>query len=153
MNTFKRLLTYIIIVTALLANMDWKPIHQAWWNQWEWPAYAGSFERWSKVRMWTAMFVCPPCAPLAENYYYVLMEIEAGEEEQLGVLPVGHNHFFLNPHGDWMYRWGQGYGRPWRRVSMLSYHLYWLPYSLVWWIVVGDLFRGKRPWWIPKITH
>ena len=115
------------------------------------PAYRVEEEAWSNVRMWTARIVCPPCGALAENYYYVLMEVEAGEEEQSAVLPVGHNHNPINPHGDWAFRWGQGEGRAWRRVSMLSFYLYWLPYTVIWWIFVKDLFYLRRPWWLPKL--
>lgn len=139
---WKRLLVYIILCTWLLANMDWKPIHYAWWHYGQWPSWAaGSWVNWNRIRFVTAILLCPPCGALAENYYYVLMEIEAGTEEQAGVLPVGWKHNPVNPHGDWMLRWGQGEGRPWRRVSMLAFYLYWLPYTVIWWLVAGRFFR------------
>lgn len=144
----KRLIPYVILMTWLLAQMDWQPIHYAWWHYGQYPAYARDWQTWSGVRMWTARILCPPCGALAEQYYYVLMEIEAGSAEQADVLPAGHQHNPLNPHGDWSFYWGQGEGAEWRRVSMLAFYLYWLPWSVAWWLVVGDLFHGRRPWWL-----
>lgn len=137
----KKLFVYIILMTWLLANMDWQPIHYAWWHNGQWPAWAlGSFGAWSNVRTVAALVLCPPCGALAENYYYVLMEIEAGEEEQAAVLkgkPYTHNP--INPHGDFSFYWGQGEGREWRRVSMLSFYLWWLPYTVLWFIAIRFL--------------
>src|SRR5688572_3808370 len=99
----KRLFVYLVVMTWLFTQMDWQPIHYAWWHNGQYPAYAQSWQAWSNVRTWTARIVCPPCGALAENYYYVLMEIEAGEEEQSAVLPVGHKYNPINPHGDWSF--------------------------------------------------
>jgi len=144
----KKLLVYIILMTWLFAMMDWLPIHHAWWHYGEYPSYAGNWQRWSMVRMWMARILCPPCAPLAENFYYVLMEVEAGDTEQAGVLSVDYNHNPINPHGDWSFYWGQGAGQPWRRVSMLSFYLYWLPNTILWWygwkFVFGFLRRHHQ---------
>ena len=130
----KRLLVYIVLVTWILANMDWQPIHWQWWHHGQWPAWAlGNFQNWSAVRTVVAMVLCPPCGALAENYYYVLMEKDAGTEEQAGVLKAYYTHNPLNPHGNWSFYWGQGEGREWRRVSMLTFYLWWLPYTLIWW--------------------
>ena len=151
MIAFKRLLIYVVLVTSILARMDWKPIHYAWWHYGQYPDYARTWLQWTDIRVWAARVLCPPCGALAENYYYALMDVEAGEAEQAGVMPTGWTHNPINPHGDWSFRWGQGAGQPWRRVSMLSFYLYWLPYTVAWWLVVGDLFRGKRPWWLEVV--
>ena len=143
----KKLFVYIVLMTALLARMDWQPIHEQWWSNGVWPAWAlGSFTRWSPVREWTAKILCPPCGALAENYYFVLMEIEAGTDEQNSVLPVHYSNP-LAPDG-FRFWWGQGTGREWRPVSMLAWYLYWLPYTVLWWeLYARDLFSGRWPWW------
>jgi hypothetical protein len=141
---WKRLFVYVVLVTWILANMDWQPIHYAWWHHGQFPEYARDWQTWTSVRMWTARILCPPCGALSENYYYALMEIEAGDDEQAGVLPVGWTHNPANPHGDWMFRWGQGDARPWRRVSMLSFYLYWLPWTVIWWPLAGRFFRNRK---------
>jgi hypothetical protein len=146
MTMFKRLFVYVVLMTWLLALLDWKPIHYAWWHYGEYPAYARDWQTWTNVRMWTSRILCPPCAPLAENYYYVLMEVEAGTDEQRDVLQAEYSGNPVAPHG-YKFYWGQGDGQAWRPVSMLSLYLYWLPSSVIWWLVVGDLFRMKRPWW------
>lgn len=140
----KRWLFYIILMTWVFAMMDWKPVHYAWWHNGKYPAYAQNWQAWSQIRYMATLILCPPCGALAENFYYVLMEIEAGETEQNGVLPVGWTHNPINPHGDWMFRWGQGENRPWREVSMLSFYLYWLPPSMVWWVAVNVILRRKN---------
>jgi len=137
-----RKIAYVILVTVLLANMDWQPIHYQWWHNGQWPSWAlGNFQNWSLLRTATAMILCPPCGAMAENYYYVLMEHDAGEEEQAAVLKAEYSHNPINPHGDWSFYWGQGEGRPWRRVGMLSFYLWWLPYTVIWWYGWKFIFR------------
>lgn len=140
-----KLFVYIVLMTWLLTEMDWQPIHYAWWHHGQYPEYARDWQTWAGVRLWSARILCPPCGALAENYYYVLMEIEAGDAEQAGVLPVGWTHNPINPHGDWSFYWGQGEDQPWRRVSMLSFYLYWLPYTVIWWYGWKFMFRLWRP--------
>lgn len=128
----KKLGVYIILMTWLFANMDWQPIHYAWWHNGAYPLFG--WGQWAVMRTIAALVFCPPCGALAENYYYVLLEHDAGTEEQAAVLkgkPYTHNPF--NPHGDWSFYWGQGEGREWRRVSMLSWYLWWTPITVIWW--------------------
>ncbi len=144
MRTMKRVAVYVVLMAYLLAWLDWGSVHCAWWNYGEWcPQYGASFQAWSVTRQRLAL-LSPASAPLAENLYYVLMEVQAGEAEQAAVLPVGYSGNPFNPTGRWSHRWGQGEGAPWREVSMVSLYLYWVPATLVWWLVVGPLFR--RDW-------
>lgn len=144
----RRVTVYVILVTWLLAMMDWAPIHASWWNYGQWPAWAGSsFSQWTAVRHWAGLILCPPCAALAENYYFALFEVEAGQDEQHDLLQAPYSGNLILPDGP-RFWWGQGPGRPWRPVSMLSWYLYWLPPSVLWWLVVGDVFKGRRPWWM-----
>lgn len=147
-----RLFVYIVIVTSILARWDWQAIHDRWWNYGQWPNYAANYSAYMQARQWAGIVLCPICLPLAENYYFVLMEIEAGTEEQNSVLPVPYSGNPLFPDGA-RYWWGQGEGREWRPVSMLALYLYWLPTSVIWWLMVGDLFWIRRPWWMPKKRH
>lgn len=150
MMKLKKIFVYVVIVTWLLTLMDWKPIHSQYWNDGVFPAWAlGSFEKWNPVRMWTATILCPPCGALAENYYFVIMEVEAGTDERSKILPVHYMNPIM-PDG-YRYWWGQQNGQ-WRPVSMLAWYLYWLPYTVLWWwLYASDLFDGKLPFWIRKI--
>lgn len=152
MTIVRRVFVYIVLMTALFAYLDWWPIHRAWWSNGQWPLLV-DFSTWARVRAWAGTLLCPPCAALAENFYYALMEVEAGEEEQYDIL-LSHARYSENPllpdvaYGA-RYWWGQGEGRPWRPVSMLAWYLYWLPRTVLWWwLIAGDLFRGRRPWWL-----
>jgi hypothetical protein len=127
--------------------MDWLPIHQSWWNNGRWPAWAGQdFREWSEVRRWTALLFCPPCAAFSENYYFALMIVEAGEDEQDALHPMPYSGNPLLPDGP-KFWWNQGEGRDWREVSMVGWYLYWLPPTVLWWVVWGDLFSLRLPWW------
>lgn len=140
----KRLFVYLVVMTWMFAQMDWQPIHYAWWHDGRWPAYAGNWQRWTTVRTMAALILCPPCAALAENYYYVLMEKDAGTEEQAAILKAKYTHNPINPHGNWSFYWGQGEGREWRRVGMLSWWLWWLPYIVIWWQFAKRFFITER---------
>lgn len=148
LHTARRFSVYIVLVTWLLAMMDWAPIHHQWWNYGEWPGWAGQdFRQWTAVRRWAGLVLCPPCAALAENYYFALMEVEAGTAEQRDVLQAPYSGSPTRPDGP-RFWWGQGPGSPWRTVSMEAWYLYWLPPSVLWWTLVGDLFALRRPWWL-----
>ena len=146
MSTIRRFSVYVLLVTWLLARWDWQAIHDRWWNYGAWPSYAENYSAYMQARQWVGVMLCPICLPFAENYYFVLMEVEAGTEEQASVLPVHYSGNPLLPDGP-RYWWGQGEGREWRPVSMLALYLYWLPATVIWWLVVGDWFALRRPWW------
>ena len=152
MKKAKNTFILIVLCTWIFALLDWIPIHAQYHNGGAWPAWAlGSFEAWRPVREWTAIVLCPPCAPLAENYYFVLMEVQASEDEQAQILPVHYSGNPLAPDGP-RYWWGQGKGADWRPVSMLAWYLYWLPYTVLWWwLYASDLLSGRWPWWINKL--
>ena len=141
MKTLKRLFTLLVLGTAAFANMDWKPIHEQWWSNGRWPAWAlGDFTRWSQVRSTLGTIVCPPCYALAEPYYFSLLNVEAGTDEQAGVLKVPAD--LENVY------WGQGPDRPWRPIPWIAWFAYWLPHTILWWwLYAGDLLAGRRPWW------
>jgi hypothetical protein len=141
-----RVLIYVALGTAILAEMDWQPIHYQWWHYGQLPGYAQNYSGWMGLRSTIGTVLCPPCLALSENAYYVLMENEAGTEEQQAVLKVPYSGDPLLPAGPYSWR-GQGPGRPWRPVSLLSWYLYWLPATVLWWwLYASDLFRGRLPW-------
>jgi hypothetical protein len=153
MKTAGRVLVYVILGTWLLAMMDWLPIHQSWWNNGHWPEWAGqNFREWSEVRRWTALYFCPPCAAFSENFYFALMIVEAGEDEQNAVHPMPYSGNPLLPDGP-KFWWSQGQGREWREVSMIGWYLYWLPPSVLWWVLWGDLFSLRVPWWLRWVSR
>lgn len=152
MRTAWRAIVYIGIVTWILAMMDWLPIHRSWWNDGNWPAWAGKdFQQWSEVRRWVALIACPPCGAFSENFYFALMAVEAGEDEQHAVHPMPYSGNPLLPDGA-RFWWSQGDGRPWREVSMVAWYMYWAPPSLLWVVLWGDLFALRSPWWIRALA-
>ena len=150
----RRLFLLLTLGTAALTYMDWIPIHDAWWHYGRWPAWAlGNFTNWSALRTHLGTLVCPPCAAMAENYYFVLMEIEASELEQGDVL-TKHSPYSGNPLAPDGLRfwWGQGPNEPWRPVSMLAWYLYWLPKTVLWWwLHANDILHGRWPWWFRQL--
>jgi hypothetical protein len=152
----KRLFIYLVLVTRLFAWMDWAPIHQSYlrYNDWRHASVDGWWAEWSAFRYRAALILCPPCAAFAEHYYFVFFELEAGlaERDDLLLKHIPDSYEYegvLSPSGFW---WGQGgpdNSNPWKRVSLLSWYLYWLPYTIIWWYVYArDLFAWRIPGWI-----
>ncbi len=148
---YKRLFVYIVLVTVLFARMDFNPIHSSYLAygkfpnedvyQW-WPS-------WSAFRTVVSKVFCPPCAALAEHYYFVLFEVEASTFEQQDLL-LKHAPYdgILSPNGFWWGQGGEDNSNEWKRVSLLAWYLYWLPYTVLWWwLYAGDLFNLRLPWW------
>lgn len=149
---FKRLFVYILLTTWVFARMDWLPIHNSYLEHGHFP-HASVHEwwgQWSFVKDVAGKVICPPCKMLAEPYYFVFFEIEAGLHEQSELLTKHAPYEGILADGFWWGQGGEGNSNPWKFVSWEAWFLYWLPYTVVWWIVVGDLFRGKRPWWLPR---
>lgn len=144
----KRLFIYLILVTVLFARMDFNPIHYSYINHGKFPnedVYRW-WKPWTTFRGVVGKIFCPPCAALAEQYYFVLFEIEASTYEQKDLL-LKHAPYdgILSPN---IY-WGQGgedNSNPWKKVSLLAWYLYWLPYTVLWWwLYAGDLFNLRTP--------
>ena len=152
----KRLLIYLVLVTWIFAKMDWMPIHRSYLQHNDWPhaSVDGWWPRWSAVRYWSALIICPPCAAAAEHYYFVLFEVEAGLAERddllLKHIPDGYEYEgVLSLHGFWLGQGGEDNGNPWKHVSLLTWWLYWLPYTIIWWFVYArDLFAWRVPGWV-----
>ena len=151
----KRVSIYIILVTTLFAHLDFDRIHASYlqYNHWPDASVDTWWPSWSAMRYNLALVVCPPCAPLAEHYYFVFFELQAGLAEQKDLLlshtPANSYEGVLSPDGFW---WGQGganNSNPWKKVSLIAFYLYWLPYTVLWWwLYAEDFFRGRLPWWL-----
>jgi len=86
---------------------------------------------------------------LAEHYYFVFFEIEAGQAEQndllLKHLPDGAAYEgVLSRSGFWWGQGGEDNSNPWKRVSLWAWYLYWLPYTVMWWYGWRFVFRLIR---------
>ena len=145
-------------MTTIFARMDWNPVHQSYMRFGKFPnedVYRW-WPSWTAFRGIVGKVFCPPCAALAEHYYFVFFEIEASTDEQ-GDLLLNHAPYsgnLLKPDGFYMW-WGQGgedNSNPWKKVSLLAWYLYWLPYTVLWWwLYAGDLFHARLPWWFIKL--
>jgi hypothetical protein len=152
----KRLCVYIVLMTWIFAQMDWRPIHHSYLRYGDWPDHSvyAWWGTWSTFRHWTALILCPPCAALAEHYYFVFFEIEAGQAEQhdllLKHLPDGAAYEgVLSRSGFWWGQGGEDNSNPWKRVSLWAWYLYWLPYTVMWWCLYArDLFAWQMPGWM-----
>ena len=149
---YKRLFVFIVLVTVLFARLDFNPIHQSYLTYGKFPHESVHewWPRWSAFRTVLSKYVCPPCAVLAEHYYFVLFEVEASTYEQQDLL-LKHAPYdgILSPNG---FSWGQGgedNSNEWKQVSLLAWYLYWLPYTVLWWwLYANDLFNLRPPWWL-----
>lgn len=153
----KRLFIFTVLVTALFARLDWNPIHHSYlkYNDWPHSSVGLWWQRWQDFRYVVSHVVCPPCAALAEHYYFVFFEIEGSLAERddllLKHIPSGYEYEgVLSQNGFWWGQGGEDNGNQWKRVSLVAWYLYWLPYTVIWWLVVGDLFYLRRPWWLRK---
>lgn len=147
---WKKLIYFIVLVTVLFARLDWNPIHSSYlkYNDWPHESVDSWWPRWSAFRFWLSVIVCPPCAALAEHYYFVLFELEAGLAEREDLLlkhiPRGHKYEgVLSPSGFWLGQGGPDNSNQWKNVSLLAWYLNWLPYTLVWWLFAERFFRRK----------
>lgn len=158
---FKRVAVYIIIMTWLFAQMDWRPIHQSYLEHGHFPD-ASVNEWWPRntaIRTLMGKVLCPPCAALAEHYYFVFFEVEASNAERNDLLlkhaPYSGNLISPSPDGAYFW-WGEGgedNSNPWKKVSVLAWWLYWLPYIVLWWwLYAHDAFHGRWPWWWTKMN-
>lgn len=152
----KRLVFYVVIVTWIFAMLDWVPIHRSWqqYGYFPDPSVNQWWGRWTSFRTTLAKIVCPPCGALAENWYFSFFEVEAGLRER-GDLLTNHAPYSGNPllpDGPrfWWGQGGAGNSNPWKPVSMIAWYMYWLPPTLIWWVIVGDFFYRRRPWWLPR---
>lgn len=157
----KKLFIYIVLVTVMFAHLDFDKIHQSYLQYGHWPdkSVDAWWPSWSAMRYNLALFFCPPCGALAEHYYFVLFELEAGIDEQNDLLlshtPAGSYEGVLSLHGFWYGQGGENNSNPWKRVSLLSWYLYWLPYTVLWWwLYAEDIFNSRWPWpirWAVKL--
>lgn len=152
---FKKLFIYIVLVTVVFAHLDFDKIHQSYLKYGKFPNKSVDvwWPAWSTMRYNLALFLCPPCGAFAEHYYFVLFEVEAGIDEQNELLfshiPPGNYEGVLSLHGFWWGQGGENNSNPWKRVSLLSWYLYWLPYTVIWWwLYAGDIFNGRLPFWL-----
>lgn len=153
MKTIRNIIIYLILFTHIFALMDWRPIHSSFIKYGDWPdkSVDAWWPRWSAFRTIVSKTICPPCVALAEHYYFVLFEIEAGHAEQADLLlkhiPEGSYEGVVSSKGFWWGQGGEDNSNPWKLVSLPAWWLYWLPYTMYWWIAyAGDLFKGKFTW-------
>ena len=152
---YKRLFIYLVLITAIFARMDWNPIHASYikYGKFPNPEVYQWWPHWSAFRTIVSKVFCPPCAAFAEQYYFVFFEIEASTYEQNDLLlkhaPYSGNLLKPSPDGYFMW-WGQGgedNSNPWKKISLLAWYLYWLPYTVLWWwLYASDLFDLRLPW-------
>jgi hypothetical protein len=155
MKMMNRLLVYIILVTWVFAKMDWDPIHQSYlkYNDWPHSSVQTWWGKWSSVKDITGKIFCPPCKVLAEPYFFVLFEVEASPREQDDLCKKHAPDCKIFASGFWWGQGGEDNSNPWKFVSWPAWLLYWLPYTIIWWIFVKDFFYLRRPWWYPRLKE
>lgn len=146
MILWRRLIYYIVLVTVLFAYMDWYPIHRSYLQYGHFPdeSVEAWWGKWATVKDVTGKVFCPPCKMLAEPYYFVFFEMEASTYEQADLLKKHAPYEGILASGFW---WGQGgkdNSNPWKFVSWEAWFLYWLPYTLVWWLAARRFFQRTR---------
>jgi len=133
----KRLLIYIVLMTNLITVMDWKPQHYEFVNGHP-PAFDKHAQPEQSLRWFTSAILCPPCAVLNEQYIFAYMEMDATPEEISSYFPEPYTGNPINPFGDWTLYFNG------KKMSLIAFYLYYLPHVLIWWLVVGRLFRPNR---------
>jgi hypothetical protein len=159
MQKLERLIIFIFFFTVIFARMDWNPIHASYikYNDWPHPSVETWWHKWALVKDVAGYVICPPCKALAEHYYFVLFEMEAGIAERddllLKHIPAGHEYEgVLSPSGFWMGQGGEDNSNEWKLVSLSAWWLYWLFPTIIWWYVWARdvIYFWRRPWWMRK---
>lgn len=154
MKAIRRIVLYIVFLSALFAAMDFTPIHLSYLKYGHFPDKSVDtwWPSWSAFRYDAAMIFCPICAGFAEHLYFVPFELLTSENEKQDLLlkhtPPGSYEGILSPSGFW---WGQGgpdNSNPWKRISLLDFWMYWIPPAVIWFILFGELFWLRWPWWL-----
>jgi len=148
-----RLFVYTVFVTTMLTLWDWQPIHQSWQEHQYFPDKS-VYTWWEPVhaqRAQVGYWLGAWNLALAENNYFSYFEMEASLAEQ-GDLLTKHAPY-TNPlvAGNgylWMGQGGDGNNNPWKPVSEIAFYLYFLPSTVLWFVLLGEVFWLRWPWWI-----
>ena len=125
----KKLVLYLLVMTWLFSLLDWKVIQTTRLNRPEWTDWMHAHERqYAFVTRGLELALCAPCLAFKPILSDALMRVEASREQQAAITHA--------PRPDWL-----GFyhlvkrGDSWTFVSWLSWFLYWLPVSVVWWLL------------------
>ncbi len=124
----KRILL-IFIASFLFGYLDWQSVHQTRWVRPEWKDWMHTHEKqYALISRPVEFVLCTPCMALKPIFYNAAMSAEASQEEQDAITHA--------PKMD-----GRGFYHlvdrqtSWTFVSWVWWFIYWLPPSLVWWML------------------
>lgn len=123
----KRLAVYVFMMAWLFSLLDWKVIQFTRLRDRSWLDWMHAHEKvYSLVTTIPEYLLCTPAMALKPVFYDVFMSVEAAKEEQDAVTHA--------PRPNWRGFYHLTDRRySWTYVGWLSWFLYWLPLSLIWW--------------------
>lgn len=131
-------ISYILICAFLFALLDWKVVHYTRLANRDLLDWMHEHEKQYAVVTRTAEFIiCTPALALKPVFYYAAMSAEASQEEQDAVLhslkPTLAGFYHLPVRG-----------QSWTFVSWFWWFAYWLPLSVIWWLVIQRIYDRTR---------
>lgn len=133
----KKLLMYVVVCGWLFALLDWKVIELTRFYLPELKNWMHSNEHiYALVTRTIEMILCTPAVALKPVFQEVLMAVEAAKEQQDAIIHA--------PRMNW-----QGFYQltdrnySWTFVPWIAWIVYWIPPSLIWWLVVQKILRRQ----------
>jgi hypothetical protein len=125
----KKLLAYVLVMTYLFSFLDWKVIHFTRWVDRGWLDWMHANEQtYAITTQAVEMFLCAPALALKPVFMEAMKRVEASQEEQNAVThaprPTWAGFYHLPVRGE-----------SWTFVNWVWWFIYWLPISLIWYLL------------------
>ena len=121
-----KILRYILLITYLLAGLDWQVVHLTRWTHPEYKDWMHAHEiQYAFITRTIGAIACTPCMALKPIAYQMFMDVQASQAEQDNILhapkPTVYGFYQLIKRGE-----------PWTFTPWVAWFLYWIPFTLLW---------------------
>jgi hypothetical protein len=130
MNMNGRLIIYVLMISYLLAGLDWWVIHATRWQNRAWLDWMHAHERqYALVTRWGGWILGGPAMALKPIFYNAFMSVQASQQEKEAITHAprmnlsGFYHLPVRGEG-------------WTFTSWAEWFVYWFIPSLTWWFIV-----------------
>lgn len=130
-----KLVLYIVICAWLFAFLDWQSIHLTRWQSRELLDWAHAHEQqYATVTRAAELIICTPAMSLKPIFQDIMMQVEASREEQEAIThaPTANTQGFYHLPKR---------GESWTFVSWASWFTYWIPPSILWWMITKRITK------------
>lgn len=135
----KKYIVYILTMSYLFALLDWKVIYLTRFTHREWMDWMHTHEvQYSMLVRPIEYVLCTPALAIKEHFYLAIVGTQATKEEQDSIIHFDYSGNPLLPDGPyfWLLINRQS---GWKKVSMVSWYLSWLPKILLWFVFIHKI--------------